>query len=86
MISHEITPGRGSTLNGLPVVMYVNLFNGDFPTAVCLYRMKAALLLLLLVTLIAVKTVAGGKNKKGKILSPCLACSLSLAIFFLLLQ
>uniref|UniRef100_A0A3Q1JT66 Midkine a n=2 Tax=Anabas testudineus TaxID=64144 RepID=A0A3Q1JT66_ANATE len=30
------------------------------------YRMRAALLLLLLVTLISIKTVAGGKNKKEK--------------------
>ncbi|XP_035533706.1 midkine-B-like [Morone saxatilis] len=37
-----------------------------FPTAMCLYRMRAVLLLLLLVTLITIKTVAGGKNKKEK--------------------
>uniref|UniRef100_A0A4W6EZ56 Midkine n=1 Tax=Lates calcarifer TaxID=8187 RepID=A0A4W6EZ56_LATCA len=45
--------------------MCVNLFNGDPPTAVCFYRMRAVLLLLV-VSLLTIKTVVGGKNKKER--------------------
>lgn len=46
----------------------MNLYIVDFPICVLLYRMRAMLLLLLLVTLISIKTVAGGKIKNGELL------------------
>lgn len=61
----------------------VNTFECSFSLC-CAFRMRAALLLLV-VTLITVKSVAGGKNKKGRILSFSLpvvsALSLSLSIY-----